>query len=159
MLRAVSSDQAGATPTTPGLAYARPQQIPFIASAAAVSWGSMPAAATGFNSTNRCLTKYDLTRFTQARLVSTILTTGATNAIIAVRYSTTFTTTVASFLPLGASSTDIKVAIAVSPPLVVASSWTDITALALADVYLFLVGEGGDASASPGFGLTALQVR
>ena len=132
--------------------------VPFIVDAAAFAWTNMPSADTLLNGSHRHVTRVDLTNFTQCRLVvnKQSVAGGATSKIRLV-YATTFQTVPANYLAIGASE------VAASPlnvqNAIVASAWINLVAGAKADVFLALIGSGGDGALDPTFGSIVAQFR
>lgn len=118
----------------------------------------MPAADTLFNGSHRHVTKVDLTNFTQCRLiVNKQATAGAAASKIRLVYATTFQTAPAGYSAIGASE------VAASPlnvqNTIVASAWINLVAGAKADVFLALIGSGGDGTLDPAFGSITAQFK
>lgn len=126
--------------------------------AAVFTWTNMPLADTLLNGSHRHVTKVDLTEFTQVRLiVNKQATAGAAASKIRLVYATTFQTAPAGYSAIGASEVSCS-------PLnvqntVLASSWINLVAGAKADVFLALVGSGGDGTLDPGFGSIVAQFK
>ncbi|MGB9677888.1 MAG: hypothetical protein ACPLZ9_04645, partial [Candidatus Ratteibacteria bacterium] len=116
-----------------------------------IQWTNMPATLTEFAG-GRYRIYYDLTNFTQARLVGTVIVAGAANAQIRVQYSTDQTNwyyldgTSGPYVSIG--TTGYKI-----------SSWVNIASGAKTNVYLRLVGINGDGTADPQFNSFRLQLR
>lgn len=121
-------------------------------------WTNMPAAlteifanVTGVNSPSSRV-QYDLTNASEARFMVNVNTVGAATSQLRLQYSTDQISW--NYLDggtgyaLGVNTQGLKV-----------SSWGAITAGALGDVYLRIVGINGDELADPEFGLIQLQVR
>ena len=106
--------------------------------------------ADGFiNADNSYIWKTDLRPFRQVRLTGRIATVSASanNPRLQLRYSTSFTTTVANFLQLGASSVEISM---FTGQTLADSGWIDIAQAARIDsVFLGLFNIGGDGAADP----------
>lgn len=120
-------------------------------------WTNMPAAATelfGFGAGNeRYRTKFDLTDYTEFRVVARVYAAGATNAILGAAYATTEGT----WLNLGATLATGGVSIASAGTKV--GTWSAIAAGAKGDVFLTILGDDGDGTADPRFGNVSVQVR
>lgn len=121
-------------------------------------WTNMPAALTeifanvsGVNVPSSRV-QYDLTNASQARFLVNVNTVGAATSQLRLQYSTDQVSW--NYLDggtgyaLGVNTQGLKV-----------SGWEAITAGALGDVYLRVVGINGDDVADPEFGLIQLQVR
>lgn len=120
-------------------------------SSAQSSWSAMPAAATLLNGHHRHISRAVLTGFSQARLhVNKMGTAGFAGAKWILRYSTVYGTTAATFTA-DAGTTEIACAIDATDTFV-SSSWTNLAALAKADVFLAIVGSGGNGVITPQYG-------
>ena len=130
----------------------RDASLTFLADGDPIGWKAQPSALTEFLGAMRHRLKFDLSKFSQARLMVNVTTAGATHAKSRVQYSTTglvwyYLDGLAS-PSVGINSIGLKV-----------STWVDLCDGAKADVYLRLVGIDGDGIANPAFGLIAVQVR
>jgi hypothetical protein len=72
-----------------------------------------------------------------------------------VEYSTTFTTTVGSFLDIGVS----PVSASMSTATYVVSNWIDLVEGARADVFFTVLQNGGDGTADPALGPVSVEFR
>lgn len=99
-----------------------------------------------FNSDNGWMTKLDLLGVSQVRLTGRVTVVGAAAHKIQLRYSTAYTTTVASFLQMGESSVEFSTA-----ALGIADSgWINILPAARIDnCFLGLMSIGGDGALDP----------
>lgn len=124
---------------------------------AAVTWTNMPAAETFLLGSHRHATKVDLTNFTQVRLVvNKQATAGAAASIIYAKYRTAFDATVGNWSAIGTSAVSVAVNV---QNTILSSSWIDLAAGAIADVFVCLAGSGGDGVLDPTFGNVVLQFR
>ena len=121
--------------------------VPFVVPLvnASVTWTNMPAAATEFTGLPR--TKYDLTNADECRIVLDIGVVGA--GTLTIQYSTDQ----ATWVNLSPASP------AISALNVLVSAWAAVPAGARADVFLRVLGTGGDGVFDPQFRLVQLQVR
>lgn len=130
--------------------------IVLVASSAAITWTDQPSALTELSGSNRARTKFDLSDCTQARLVARC-GNAATGATLAAQYSTDQSTW--AYLD-GSSGPSVPfdqvLAAGTGTP---ASSWVNLAAGAKADVYLRIVGAGGDGAVDPVYSNVAIQVR
>jgi len=130
----------------------RDASFTFLADGAAVEWKAQPSALTEFLGAMRHRLKFDLSKFSQARLLVNVTAAGYTNAKTRVQYSTTGLTWYyldgLASPSVGINTTGLKV-----------STWVDLCDGAKADVYLRLVGINGDGIVNPAFGLIAVQVK
>lgn len=135
--------------------------IQFHADAGAnATFTNQAVAETLFVGSNRHITKYDLSNFTRCRLLTYVVTASASvnTPRIVARYSTTSQTTVGGFTSeLG--TTAISQSIFTGTTGLQVTPWTTIAAAARGDVWLALVGIGGNAVADPAFGSVMLQCR
>lgn len=132
--------------------------VPFIIDAAAFAWTNMPSADTLLNGSHRHVLRVDLTNFTQVRLVvNKQSVAGGATSKIRLGFAATFQTTPAGYAAIGTSE------VAASPlnvqNAIVASAWIDLVAGAKADVFLALIGSGGDGALDPTFGSIVAQFK
>lgn len=128
---------------------------------AASPWTNMPAALSFWLSSAtvaKGVTKVDLTGFTQVRLlVNKQGTAGASAAKLILRYKAApFTQTVANYSDIGAS--EVSVAVNVQNTFL-ETAWINLVAGAKADVFLALLGSGGDGALDPAFGQIAAEFK
>ena len=117
----------------------------------ATTWTNMPAALTAFLAVTTQNTQFDMSAFTQARLVAQIQVAGSGSAKLRVQHGDGFTWDYldgSSEPSLDISSAGLKV-----------SSWVTLESAARADRILRLVGIDGDGAADPDFGLIVVQFR
>lgn len=132
-------------------------QLDLLAQLAAATWSNMPSAVTFFVASHRHVHKVDLTGCTEARLVvNKQATAGAATAKLILRYSTSFSTTVGNYSDVGTS--EVSVAINVINN-VLASAWIPLAPAAKADIFIALVGSGGNGALDPQFGNISAQFR
>ncbi len=141
--------------TSSGVAWGpNPFVITFLAQGATYTWTNQPAAVTEFGGLpERFRTRIDLSNVNQARL--TVVRAGGTataTATIAVQYSTDLTNWFYLDGTSGPSVNISTVGLQVSP-------WVNIASGAKGDVYLRIVGSGGNGVADPQFGLITVQFR
>jgi hypothetical protein len=148
---------AGAVGTSEELARADHQHardwVDLTFNAATVTWTDQPAALTEFLGLNDRRRKYDLTNFTQARLVVNVEAAGFAGASLYAEFCTTDGGTYAAL----DNSTGPNALIDATGTIV--SGTVNLTGAAKADVFLRISGVGGDATADPQIGLITLQVR
>ena len=128
---------------------------------AALIWTNMPSAASFFLSTAtvaKNTTKADLTNYTQVRLlVNKQGTSGAASSKLILRYKATpFTQTVANYVDIGTS--EVSVATNVNNTFL-ATAWINLAAGAKADVFVDIVGSGGDGALDPAFGSVVAEFK
>ena len=123
----------------------------------AVTWLNMPAAATLFTGSTSYIQKADLTNYTECRLlVNKTSTSGSTNSILRLEYATAYTQTAASYIQIG--TTALSVAINVTNQYLV-SGWHTLVSGAKADVFLTIIGSGGNGVIDPSFGHIVAEFR
>lgn len=116
-----------------------------------ITWSNMPLAATELFGTTHRRVKIDLTYASQIRLMARVSTIGTTNSIIYAEYSTdesAWSTLTANNLAIGGGSAGTRV-----------TAWENVPSGALADVFVRIMGSGGDGAADPILGSVHLQVR
>ena len=118
----------------------------------------MPAADTLFNGSHQHVQRVDLTSFTQVRLiVNKQAVAGAAASKIRLGFNAAFQTAVANYAAIGSSE------VAATPlnvtNTIVASAWINLVAGAKADVFIALIGSGGDGTLDPAFGSIVAQFR
>jgi hypothetical protein len=118
-----------------------------------VTWTAQPAALTELFGLNDRRGFYDLTQFTQARLVANVEAAGFTGATLRAEFSTTDGGTYAAL----DNTTGPNVLIDATGTIV--GSWATLTGAALAAVFLRISGVGGDGAANPQIGALRLQFR
>lgn len=130
----------------------RPISMTFLADGSVVVWQGQIAALTEFLGVARHRIKFDLTKFTQARLIVNVATAGAILAKLRVQC---FVAELGwNYLDgLAGPSVDIN-ATGLS-----VSSWVNLTSEANADADLRIVGLDGNGLTSPGFGSIAVQFK
>ena len=119
---------------------------------AATTWTNMPAVLTAFLGVTTQNTKFDMSPFTQARLVAQIQVAGSGSAKLRIQHSAIAISWAyldgTSAPSLDISGTGLKV-----------SDWATLEADAGNDHLLRLVGIDGDGAADPQFGLIVVQFR
>lgn len=131
--------------------------VNLVADNAAATWTNMPLAATLFAGSHRHVVKADLSDFTQVRLVvNKQATAGAANAVLELRYATSFATTPAGYSSIGEQVVQVAVNVANT---VLDSGWVNLEAGAKGDVFLAVVGSGGDGVLDPTFGNISAQFQ
>lgn len=131
--------------------------VTLVADSVAAAWSNMPLAATLFNGSHRHVTKVDLTNFSEVRfIVNKQATAGAAASILALMYATSFSTLPAGYSQIGTSA--VQVAVNVQNSIQV-TSWIPLAEAAKSDVFIAVVGSGGDGVLDPTFGVIAAQFR
>lgn len=132
--------------------YQIPATITMVAQGAALAWANQPVALTEFLGATRHRTKVDLSAATQVRMVAQQTVAGAAAAKLAAQYSTDQVTWI-YFAATNSPIMDItNIALKVT-------GWSNMVAGARTDVFIRLIGYGGNATADPAFGLVTLQFR
>jgi hypothetical protein len=121
--------------------------------AATVVWTNQPAALTELFGLNDRRRKYDLTQFTEARLVVNVEVAGFAGSSLYAEFSTTDGGTYAAL----DNATGPNALLTTAGTIV--SAAVSLTAAAKADVFLRISGINGDGTADPEIGLVTLQVR
>lgn len=122
-------------------------------------WFNMPLAEALFpNGGVRFITKVDLTRYSQCRLLCTMSTVpAAAGAVLALRYSPNAVLNVGNFnTDIGTTAVEVACD---SADTITVSNWTALAAGAKNDVYLAVVGSGGNGATDPGFASVTAQFR
>lgn len=131
--------------------------VPIHADSAAATWTNMPTAATFWMGSHRHVSKVDLTGYAQCRMIINKQgTSGAANSKLILRYRTAFSTTVGDYSDIGTSEVSAAVN---TTNTVLATNWIDLAAGAKADVYIAVVGSGGDGAIDPVFGSISAQFK
>ena len=128
---------------------------------AAATFTNMPAADTFLFSSHRHVTMVDVSGFTQVRLkVNKQGTAGQTGAKLILRYSSTFSTTVGNYSDIGTSEVSVDIDTTNS---YLDSGWIDLNDDVLSvdgdDIFLAVVGNGGNATLDPTFGNISVSFR
>lgn len=118
----------------------------------------MPLADTLWNGTHQHVQRVDLTNFTQVRLVvNKQATAGDVASKLRLGFNAAFQTAVANYASIGVSE------VAASPlnvtNTVISSAWINLVAGAKADVFIALIGSGGNGVLDPAFGAIVAQFR
>jgi len=128
---------------------------------AALIWTNMPTALSFFLSTAtvaKSVLRVDLTGKLQVRLrVNKQGTSGAAASKLILRYKAApFTQVVANYSDIGTS--EVSVATNVNGTYL-ETAWIDLAAGAKADVFLALLGSGGDGALDPAFGYVHAEFK
>ena len=127
---------------------------------AALAWTNMPAALSFLFSTatvGKDIQKVDLTNYTQCRLlVNKQGTAGAAAAKLILRYRTAFNQVVANYSDIGVS--EVSVAVNVQNTYL-ATAWINLAVGAKADVFVSVLGAGGDGVLDPAFGTIVAEFK
>jgi hypothetical protein len=135
-----------------------PLVVPILA---ALVWTNMPAALSFWLSTAtvaRGVRRIDLTGYTQVRLrVNKQAVAGAAGSTLILRYKASpFTQVVANYSDIGASEVSVAVDVANS---YIETAWINLVAGAKADVFLALLGSGGNGTLDPAFGYVHAEFK
>lgn len=112
------------------------------------AWTNMPAAATEFGSHTRTRQKVILTNAVDARLTLSVSTAGTAASILYVQYS-----------PDGTTWTDLGISAPVNTVGDKVSAFVAVPTAAKGDVFLRIMGSGGDGVIDPIFGTIGIGVR
>ncbi len=129
-----------------------PLSSPLHAPGAASIWAAMPAGLTEFLGLTIARVKADLSSASQARLSARVTVAGFAGAVLAAQYSTDETNWTYCDAVSGPSAT-------ITTASTVAGSWVTLDPSANADMFLRLVGSGGNGVVSPQFGAVVLEVK
>ena len=125
--------------------------------ATGVTWTNMPSAITLWNGTAGKVINVDLTNFTQVRLHGVKLgTAGDTNSKLYIRYNGSFTTTASTYQTIGSSSVQVACNVQNS---YLDSGWINLVAGAKGNVWVALLGDGGNGTIDPIFGNIYVSFR
>lgn len=126
-------------------------------SSAQATWTNMPLAAALLGDHHRHVARADLTGYSQTRLlVNKMGTAGVAGAKFILRYRISYSTTAADYSDAGVS--EISCAIDATDTYV-SSSWIDLVAASKADVWLAIIGTGGDGAVDPQYGSIRAEFR
>lgn len=127
---------------------------------AALAWTNMPTALSFFLSSatvGKSIQRVDLTGYTQVRLrVNKQGTAGAAASKLILRYYTAWSEAVANYLDIGTSEVSVAVNVTNS---YLDTGWVNLAAGAKADVFLALLGSGGDIALDPAFGAVVAEFK
>ena len=151
-------DQTWATPAGGGVPLIKQYfAVPILAN---LAWSNMPVALSFWlltASTSAHIEKIDLTNYTQCRLKAhKRATAGAAASKLILRYSTTFSQAVADYSNIGTS--EVSIAINVQNQYLT-TAWINLAAGAKADVFVTLLGSGGDGALDPVFGIVVAEFK
>lgn len=114
------------------------------------AWTNMPAETTLFLGNAAKVYKIDLSRFSQCCLRFVKLGVAApTGARLVLKYHTSFTTTASTYSDIGTVAVS---GLCDGTNTFIDSGWTDLVSEAKAEVYVTLVGIGGNGTLDPVFG-------
>ena len=120
--------------------------------AGAGTFTNMPTADTFLFSSHRHVTLVDVTGMTYVRLkVNKQATAAPSGAKLILRYNSTFSTTASDYSSIGTS--EVSVGIDVTNQHL-DSGWVELdpSALSFGDIYLAVIGNGGNGTLDPAFG-------
>lgn len=116
----------------------------------AATFTNMPAADTFLFSSHRHVTLVDLEGMSKIRLkVNKQATAGSVGSKLILRYSLTFSTSVGNYSDIGTSEVSVNID---NTNTFLDSGWVDIHNDAKSDVYICVVGNGGNGTLDPQFG-------
>jgi len=128
---------------------------------ASIIWTNMPAALSFWLATATAgpgIQRLDLTGYTQVRLrVMKLGVAGAAAAKLILRYKASpMTQVVANYSDIGAS--EVSLAVNVTNTYL-ETAWINLVAGAKADVFMALLGSGGDGALDPAFGAIVAEFK
>lgn len=107
-----------------------------------------------------CHRRVDLTPYNQVRFHATQNAAASSGTTMHLKYATSAPTTLGSYAVMGAGSTDVAMAASTSGGVnLVSSSWFDLAAGAIGDVYITPTISGGDSAADPAFACFSAEFR
>ena len=112
------------------------------------AWTNQPAGLTEFLGLTHHRLKAELTDCDRCRLVARVSTAGAAGATLKAQYSTD-----------ESAWSDLTGAVAIDSTGTKATAWADVPAGARGDVFVRLVGSGGNGTADPVIGSVMLEAR
>lgn len=118
----------------------------------AAAFTNMPSAETFLFSSHRHIILVDTTGMTYVRLkVNKQATNGSNGAKLILRYSQTFSTVVSDYRDIGITEVSVPID---NQNTYMSSQWIEINqdVTGLEDVYLAVIGVGGNGNADPAFG-------
>jgi hypothetical protein len=118
-----------------------------------ITWTNMPAILTEFLGLTDRRAKYDLTNFTEARIIVNVEVVGAATAVLYPEWSTTDGGTYAALDNVTGPSASLAAL------GTIVSSWVSLIAGAKADVFLRISGLLGDGATDPQVGNVYVQFR
>lgn len=125
-----------------------------------VAFTNMPLADTFLFAASRHIAKVDISGMTQVRLlVQKAGTAGAVGSVLMLRFSSTFVGTVASYTQIGESEVSVPVD---SAQTFLDSGWIDLNNEVKtidSDIFIAVVGSGGDGVLDPAFGNISAEFR
>ena len=113
-----------------------------------VTWTNMPLASTELFGNVHRRVKKDFTDVDKIRLVARVSTDGVAAAVIQAQYSTDES----AWLTLTANTLSLA-----TPTGTKATAWGDLPAGAKGDVFVRIIGSGGDGAADPILGNICLE--
>lgn len=103
------------------------------------------------------ISRIDLTGYTQVRLrVNKQGVAGAAASKLILRYYTSFSQTVANYLDIGTSEVSV---VCTGTNVYLDTGWINLAAAAKADVWVALLGSGGDGAVDPVFGSIVAEFK
>jgi len=127
---------------------------------AALAWTNMPSALSFLFKSATVgpnITKADLTNYTQCRLlVNKQGTAGNAGSKLILRYRTAFNQVVANYSDIGTS--EVSVAVNVQNSFL-DTGWINLAEGAKADVFIAVLGSGGNGVLDPAFGIIAAEFK
>lgn len=124
---------------------------------AVATWTNMPAADTFLFGSHRHIVPVDTTGFTEVRLkVNKQATAGATGSKLIVRFATTFSTSVGNYADIGINEVSVPIN---TTNTVLESGWIGINPDVPpdGDIFVAIVGSGGNGAIDPQFGTISVS--
>lgn len=149
--------RSGGASASPTWAYHHLTHVIHGASGQVATFTNMPAAATLLFSSTLHIRKLDLTNYTQARMtMAKGGTAGALGSKLILRYRTAWSSTASDYSDIGTSEVSLAADGGIDG---LVSSWVGLASGAKADVWIAVVGTGGDGATDPTFGTISAEFR
>jgi hypothetical protein len=134
-----------------------PLHVAIIASAGSGQvWTDMPSARTEFRAETHTRLKIDLSLYKEFRLTSSYSVSGAAGAFLSAEYSSDES----SWAALESGGTAVgDLNIDPSAPARAVGAWVPLASAAMADVFIRIMGYGGNGTTDPSFRQLAIQFR
>lgn len=149
--------RTGGSGANPAWAYHHLTHVIHGNGGADATWTNMPAAATLLFGSTRHIRKIDLSNYTQVRLTMTKASVaGVSGSKIILRYRTSWSSTASDYSDIGTSEVSLAADGGIDG---LVSAWVNLAAGAKADVWIAVVGTGGDGVVDPTFGAISAEFR
>lgn len=134
-----------------------PYEVTFFDGFTAENWANMGAASAFLNDAVASIHHADLTGFSQTRLlVNKRLTAGAANSALFLRASTSYSDVATNYTTISTPETTVAINVAGG---FLDSGWKPLKSQFAGEVFLAVVGSGGDGVTDPNFGSMVARFR